>query len=87
VEYEIPETLVWNQTIVHRDEEESSVTYQDNALLLCGQLESLQGDGSGCIRLGTSVLIVDIEVREGYQPVPGFVQLISKHALLFDTHF
>jgi hypothetical protein len=86
VEYEIPETLVWNQTIVHHDEEITAVTYQENALHLYGQLESLEGDGIGCIRLGTSILLVEIEVSEGYQPVLGFVRLISKHARLYNTH-
>ena len=86
VEFEIPETLVWDQTIVRHDEEVTAITYQENALHLYGQLESFQEDGTGCIRLGTSIILVEIEVREGNRPVPSFVQLISKQARLYNTY-
>jgi hypothetical protein len=86
VEYEIPETLVWGETIVRMDKETMAITYEENVLLLYGQLEHVDEDGLGIVRLGESTILVEIEALEKGFPLNSYVRLFSKQAVLYDTH-
>ena len=86
VEFEIPEMLVWGQTIVSHEEETIAVTHQENALLLSGQLESADEEGTGCVRVGESIILIEIEARKEDSPAPRFVRVVSKQAILYDTN-
>ncbi len=86
VEYEIPETLVWGETIVRMDEETMAITYEENVLLLYGQLEHVDEDGLGIVRLGESTILVEIEALEKGFPLNSYVRLFLKQAVLYDTH-
>lgn len=86
VEYEIPETLVWGQTIMQMAEEKIAVTYEESALLLYGQLEHVDQDGLGIVRLGESIILIEIEALEKGFPLNSFVRLSSKQVVLYMIH-
>ena len=79
VEFEIPDTLVWGQTIVSHDEETIAVIHQENTLLLYGKLEHRDKDGTGCVRIGTSIILIEMEATKESSPAHRFVQIVSKN--------
>lgn len=86
VEFEIPERLVWGQTIVPSAKETIAVSYQENALHLFGQLSSVDKDGGGYMRIGEAIVLIEIEETKDYNFAPCFVQIISQQATLYDTN-
>lgn len=84
VEFELAEMLIWGQTIILHTEERMAVAYQDNALLLSGRLE-INEDGIGYLRVGGSLILLEIQAGTACSHAPCFVSVLSKQAMLYDT--
>ena len=87
VEFEIPEMLIWDETIISHDEGPLAVTHQENALLLSGKLESIDEYNICYVRIGESIILVEVAEKREYNPTPCFVRIASKQAILYDIQF
>jgi hypothetical protein len=86
VEYTLLETFRWEQTIIANDGGNMTIGYQEGTLILCGELEHVDEDNIGWFRVGESLMLIEIEASKKYNSTPRFVKILSKQAILHDTH-
>jgi hypothetical protein len=61
VELDVPETLVWDETILPGSPAAPGVAAVGGRAYLCGPLEAYTDDGVAAVRVGTSVVMVETE--------------------------
>ncbi|WP_168123965.1 hypothetical protein [Paenibacillus sp. HB172176] len=84
VELEIGESLVIGTTLNPCDENKFAIGMKLDAVVLIGYLESIEADGYAILRLGDS--IVSIELKGVILPGT-FVKVISDEVTLFDLEY
>lgn len=84
VEIEIGETFTLGNNLKICDEGKFSIGMEEDSISLTGCLESIEEDGYAVLRLGDS--IVSLEVI-GAIPPESFVKVISDEVTLFDVKY
>ena len=85
VEFEIPETLVWEETITFAEEASMHISYEADMLHLTGLLEQIDEYGIGALRIGNSLLLIECEALSSYPVHSRYVRISIKQAYLHNT--
>src|SRR5262245_22025273 len=79
VEFDIKEGLVWGSTISQISSRVFAVRQEGSQMILQGEIESMDPDGSCTLRIGDSLMLL---VVTGKMPSPGtFVMIATEHLL------
>lgn len=85
VELEIEDVLIWNKTVVGVSKREFVVSYQNESLILQGEIERISPEGIIYLRLGES--IITFETRESFSTLAqAYVKIHVKKAILYNIN-
>ena len=76
VEVDINDTLIWHKDILKDDIGNYSIQLENNLILICGNLDSVDDDGYAVLRIGENI-IPFIAIGEPFQ-VGSFIRLSTK---------
>lgn len=85
VEFEIPDTLVWQKDVIASERLEDTIGMENDIFYLIGSLESAEEDGYTVIRLGESIVSLDIEGNS--LQVGTFVKVKADNLFLYDMNY
>ncbi len=84
VEFDIPDTLTWGRDLIEANNAGFSISSSADSLLLQGQLEQVDDDGGITVRVGDALILA--QANAGKKALGKHVQIIAKHASLYDTN-
>jgi hypothetical protein len=85
VEFEIPDTLNWNDSMKQIDEKACTLGMEKDTLYFIGCLESVDEDGYTVIRLGDS--IISLIVEGDPFPERAFVKVLANKVVIYDMNY
>jgi len=81
VEFDIKETLTWGVDIYPSDVESCTINMVNKKLVILGQLESVDEDGYTVVRLGNSIIPLDVQGITQLEPM--YVKAVLNEVTLF----
>ncbi len=84
VEFDIPDTLTWGRDLIEANNAGFSISSSADNLLLQGQIEQVDEDGSITVRVGDALILA--QANAGKKALGKHVQIIAKRASLYDTN-
>lgn len=85
VEMEISNILTWGRDIIRVDECSYSVGMEGDVLYFIGYIESIDDDGYTVIRLGDSIIAIEVDGNPFPQGV--FVKVLANEVSLFNVNY
>ena len=85
VEFEITDILVWQKNVTLSEKLKNVIGMENDAFYMIGFLESVEEDGYTVVRLGESIVSLEIEGNSLQQGT--FVKVKADRLLLYDMNY
>ncbi len=84
VEFEIPDSLVWEENVFLAKNNKELIEIDNKYLNIQGNIEQIDSDGLVVFRIGSSIILID-EFKD-VPPVNSFIQVKISNLRIFDTN-